>query len=119
VLEDIAMAMLDPRMVQLITHAYLRRVQERSYRPLDESNLNEIVRWMPLPGPRLVDMAMAERMHLPEDKRMQEVAELMVVKHLLPPDAIEPVWCGLRRSGWKEGKECSLERKPNPKGYCS
>jgi hypothetical protein len=76
--------MLDPRMVQLIEDAYRRRLLETrppDWLPIDESAM---MHSMPLPPQWLVEKALAERMHLPEDERMRQVAELMVVKHLLP-----------------------------------
>jgi hypothetical protein len=74
--------MLDPRKVQLIRDAYRRRVREG--RPqIDEATMDNIMQWMPIPPTSLVESALADRMHLPEDERMRQVAVLMVVKHLL------------------------------------
>jgi hypothetical protein len=39
---------------------------------------------MPMPPQQLVERALIERMRLPEEVRMQEVAMLIVVRHLLP-----------------------------------
>lgn len=75
--------MLDPRMVELIKNAYVRRLQENRP-PIGEPKVHEIVRSMPLPPQWLVRRLLAESMHLPEQERMQQVAELIVVKHLLP-----------------------------------
>ncbi len=72
------------RMPQLITDAYRERLKQRSPR-LDEATMdNNIMLFMPMPPARLVESALAERMHLPEEARMQEVAMLIVVRHLLP-----------------------------------
>src|SRR6266849_1995903 len=72
------------RMPQLITDAYRERLKQRSPR-LDEATMdNKIMLFMPMHPARLVESALAERMHLPEEARMQEVAMLIVVRHLLP-----------------------------------
>ena len=70
-------------MLQLIKDAYQRRLQENRL-PIEESKLHEILKFMPYPPTWLVDKMLAERMHLSEEERMQQVAELIVVKHLLP-----------------------------------
>jgi hypothetical protein len=72
------------RMPQLITDAYRKRLQQRCPR-LDEATMdNNIMLAMPMPPARLVESALVERMHLPDEARMQEVAMLIVVRHLLP-----------------------------------
>jgi hypothetical protein len=76
-------AMLDLRMVTLIRAAYIRRIQE-GRAPMDESTLEKYMKWMPMPPTWLVEKALAERMHLSENERMEQVANLMVMKHLLP-----------------------------------
>lgn len=75
--------MLDPRMAQLIRNAYVRRVQGHRP-PMDDSAIEELMQSMPMPPTRLIENALAERMHLHEYERMRQVAELMVAKHLLP-----------------------------------
>ncbi len=73
--EDVAI--LDPRMLQLIEDAYMRRLQNNRP-PIDESMRNEILKFMPYPSPRLVERVLAERAHLPEEERMQQAAEFIV-----------------------------------------
>jgi hypothetical protein len=51
---------------------------------MDESTLEKYIKWMPMPPTWLVEKALAERMHLSENERMEQVANLMVMKHLLP-----------------------------------
>jgi len=64
------------RMPQLIRDTYRKRVQLG--RPqLDEATLDNIMLMMPMPPTWLVERALTERMHLPEEVRMQEVAMLM------------------------------------------
>jgi hypothetical protein len=75
--------MLNSRMVELIEDAYIRRIQE-GRPPMDKSTLEGHLRFMPIPPTWLVEKALAERMHLHEEERMQQVAHLMVMKHLLP-----------------------------------
>lgn len=68
---------------QLIPDACRRRLQQQ--RPnLDKAALDDIVTWTPFPPILLVERALVQRMQLPEEERTQQVAELMVLKHLLP-----------------------------------
>lgn len=69
------------RVYQLIPDACRRRVQQE--RPeLDEAAVDEIMMWIPSPPMRLVESALVQRMHLPEEERMQQVAMMMVSKLL-------------------------------------
>jgi len=71
------------RVYQLIPDACRRRLMQE--RPnLDKAALDKIVMYIPFPPIRLVEEALVQRTQLPEEDRMQQVAELMVRKHLLP-----------------------------------
>jgi len=78
------------RMPQLLRDAYRKRFQERRPQPLDEATMEDHLNWIPMPPLRIVEIALVERMHLPKEVRMQQVAILMVDKYLLPS------WSGLR-----------------------
>ncbi len=78
------------RMPQLLRDAYRKRFQERRPQPLDEATMEDHLNWIPMPPLRFVEIALVERMHLPKEVRMQQVAILMVDKYLLPS------WSGLR-----------------------
>ena len=71
------------RMPQLLRDAYRKRLQQRCPR-LDEATLDINTFLMPMPPQQLVERALIERMHLPEEVRMQEVAMLIVIRHFLP-----------------------------------
>lgn len=78
------------RMPQLLRDAYRKRFQERRPQPLDEATMEDHLNSIPMPPLRFVEIALVERMHLPKEVRMQQVAILMVDKYLLPS------WSGLR-----------------------
>jgi hypothetical protein len=71
-------------MPQRIRAEYWRRDQEMRSQPLDEAMMNDLWSAPPMPPMSLVENALAERMHLPADVRMQQVATLMVEKYLHP-----------------------------------
>jgi hypothetical protein len=73
------------RMPQLIRDAYRKRFQQGRPQPLDEATMEDHLNLNPMPPLGVVERALAERMHLPKEVRMQQVAILMVDKYLLPP----------------------------------
>ena len=57
------------------------RRQIRQERPdLDEFGVDELMKWIPFPPMLLVVSALAERMHLSEEERKQQVATMMARK---------------------------------------
>jgi hypothetical protein len=73
------------RMPQLLRDAYRKRFQQGRPQPLDEATMEDHLNLNPMLPLRVVERALVERMHLPKEVRMQQVAILMVDKYLLPP----------------------------------
>jgi len=69
------------RVYQLIPDACRRRVQQK-HPELEEAAVDEILIQIPMPPMRLVESAVVQRMHLPEEERMQQVTTMMVPKLL-------------------------------------
>jgi predicted anti-sigma-YlaC factor YlaD len=73
-----------PRSYQFIRDACRTRVQGE--RPqLDEAAVDEFLKMVPMPPIRMVEKALADRLHLPEAERMQQVAAMIVPKLLGEP----------------------------------
>ena len=73
--------------LRLINDACRRRIQQE--RPdLDEFGIDEFMKFIPFPPMLMVVSALAERMHLSEEERKQQVATMMARKVCSVPKKI-------------------------------